>query len=225
MINVEEIYQTLNQVITKDGAGSVSSDEFNNFSALAENDLFDYYISRYEQDRVIAEPILQFHTSATLASPYALPGDYRHRAEVFVEAYESNNGASVKKQFPCHYLHDGSKGLTLSSPIRKPSLANREFAYERNGDNLKVYPDGVPVLLYYFAQWDYAVRGFTYNGTTDEEEYDSGTSTNYAWNNSERSNLIDLICFYKGLRLRENAIVQWVAAKKNLTAVPEKLKL
>lgn len=228
-MTVNEIYETTRLLLSKDHAGYFSNDEFNRLLKLSESALFEYYLSLWEKSRVISAPILVFHKHENITASggvFAFPDDYRYRTEVLPRVVEVDGTTVNITGHPAYYLPAGSKGLTLTSAIRKPSIANRQFFYEENEDGFTLYPTGnYQIQLYYFRNIVYAVRGVVINETTVQEDYNSGSSTQPEWGDNELDNLVDLVLFFKGIRLRENAIIDYIATKKNLAILPEKAKL
>lgn len=228
-MTVNEIYLTAQDLMSKDHSGYFDNDEFNRLLKLSENTLFEYYLAVFERSRVLSAPISPFKTEADLSisgGVYPFPNNYRHRIELMAKVVDVVDGVVTITQYPAYFLNAGSIGMTITSPIRKPSITKRKFNFEENENGFILYPSGTyPVRLVYFRDITYAVRAVTINDTTLQEDYDSDSSTQPEWSDSEFDNLVDLMLFYKGLRVRENAVIEWVAAKKNLTIVPEKAKL
>lgn len=229
MIIIQDVYSDVRNILRKDsGAGYFSNEEFMRYSVLAENALFDYYLSFFETDRVIARPLMTFHKEAEIAKVngiYALPADYRSRKEVLVKVVEVIDCETSVSWYHAKYIAE--KGLALQSALRKPSLVKRKFYFEEYGTYLNILPEEYDggIKLNYFREITYGSRVVTIDTNAQEEipNTGSGNYRNYEWDASERGNLVDLILFYLGLSLRESPVVEWVAAKNKAGNMPGKI--
>jgi hypothetical protein len=231
MVDVNLIWNNVRDLSRKDHAGYISTDEFNRTINLAQKDLFDYYLAMYEKTGRFAVALAPFRVqvqlNATSAGVYPLPQDYRQWCEAGVIYWNNECGGGSTEFLPAEPLRANEKYLTLSSPIRKPSMANGIFKYQIIADLLYLFPTSFQgqVQLEYLKNPPDAVRGYTLNFSTFEEDYNPLTTTNLIWPESETSNFTDLILFYKGIVVQSTPILSWVATKKQLAPMPESVAL
>ncbi len=232
MISVNEVYTMINNLARKTKGGYTSTDEFNLVSKLSEYVLYDYYLESAEVSNRISEALRPFVKEAVISQSgglYALPSDYQQKISFEVQLIENQPDCETPsvEWCPGTFLDTHEDELVQKSAIRRASLDKKKF----NGifvqtDSLKVRPSSFTgrISLKYYAQPVVAFRGYTVNPVNEDEDYDPGTSTDYSWNVLEQSNIIDLLLFYKGLSIRESAIINWVQAKKSSGVMPESLQ-
>lgn len=232
MINVQTLWQTIRDITRKDHAGYTSTDEFNRALSWAQEMVFGYYAEETSNDQGISEALDVFISEASLSPAsgqyYNLPADYKRRINAGVKIVENSscgNGPTTSWKW-ANFWKSNEDLLTLDSPIRRPSVAKRIFAYEIIGSQIKWWPSDYTgnIYLKYYRQPVEAFRAFTLNTATQEEEYDSQNSVNLEWAPDEIPNFVDLILLNKGLAIRENVIVNWVLQKKSPNALPEKAR-
>jgi hypothetical protein len=231
MVDVNLIWNNVRDLSRKDHAGYISTDEFNRTINLAQKDLFDYYLAMYEKTGRYAVALAPFRVQVQLSAStpgiYPLPADYRQWCEAGVIWWDNQCGGGLTELLPAEPLRANEKYLTLSSPIRKPSMARRIFKYQIIDDDLHLYPIDFQgqVQLEYLKNPPNAARGYTLNLVTFEEDYNAQTTTNLIWPESETSNFTDLILFYKGIVVQSTPLLNWVATKKQLAPMPESVTL
>ena len=231
MIDVNLIWNNVRDLSRKDHAGYISTDEFNRSINLAQADLVEFYLAMYEKTGRFASALDPFRRQAPLSSSspgiYPLPDDYRQWCEVGVQWVDTSCGDAQVELYPAEPLRANEKLLTLTSAIRRPSMFKRIFKYHILNGNLHLYPTSFMgnVHLEYLINPPDAARGYVLNTTTLEEDYDAPTTINLIWPKSEISNFTDLMLFYKGVVVQSTPLLQWVAAKKQATAIPEAISL
>lgn len=214
MIGINSLYILVNDLLRKDHAGWISSDEFNRLVNLSQEVLFEFYNDT--RDEREANNVLEvFEKTAMLTASsagfFALPNDYKDR----IEAALVTVSCGEKLWAPIDYLRRQTEFRTLSSPIRKPTLKRPKYVI-RSGV-MEVFPEVKGgVKLRYYRKPAEAERGFNLNTTTFEEEYDAGSSTDLEWGEGQTDNFVDLLLYYKGLTLRETELIQWVQSAKQL---------
>ena len=225
MINVEQIYQSLRDLTTKGKGGYTDSDAFNKNSKRAELLLFQYYAEMYERERKIPESMYPFLKTVNLpltsTGLVALPSDYAHFVLVnYATVLSVPGGEPIVTPYLTTYLSKEEEGDTLASPIRKPNVAKNTLYYTFEPESkIKLHTGGATGLaqLQYLRFPIYAVRGWTLDTQNDEQDYNSGTSTNYEWPVQEENNLVDLLLWFDGLIIRDSQILQWAQAKTATT--------
>lgn len=226
MVNVNSIWQLIRDVSRKDHAGYLSTDEFNRVLNLAEQLLFDYYIWVYDTTARIESALDPFRVSEQvpyLSAGYVLPSNFRQRLEFGAIWLESSCDGLVQTIHPAPPMDGAEKLLTVSSEVRRPSLAKRVFRHQIIAGRLMIYPSTFTgsVHLEYLRNPTYGVRGYTLDTGSQEEVYNPSTSTNLEWPQSEIGNILDIMLFIKGMQTQSGAIIEWIKAKKGLVPIPE----
>lgn len=213
MIDIERLYLIVNNDLArKDHAGYTATDEFNRTVNLIQQSLFDFYIEK--NDARAKEPLRPFifetFISKTSVSYYDLPSDYRQKLELGFDYLTSDCGTYSHNVKSADYLDYNEVLLNNESDIRL-----NEPSYSFVGTQVKTTPTsflGQIYLKYYRNPVD-AVRAFTLNVSTQEEEYNAGSSTHLEWEVMEIPNFVDLMLMYKGIAVRSTELTQWVMAK------------
>lgn len=222
MINVNLVYERIRSLSTKGKGGYTTSTEFNADSKAAELLLWEYYAEQYERARDVPEAMYPFLTKANL--PLAvdglvnLPSNYGHFVLVnYARITSVPGGEPLVNEYNANYLAKEEEGNTLESPVRGPSYAKRRFYYGfYPGSKIKIFPTGITgqARLQYLRYPTYAVRGYTVDGTNDEENYNPSTSTQYEWPAQEENNIVDLLLLAKGLETRDSQLIQWASTRQ-----------
>ena len=222
MISVEYLWNHINQLSRKDHAGYSSTEEFNRDLQTAQEDLYDFYLNIYEQTSRIGEaldPLINKTLLSQTSGAYPLPSDYRQRISVAAEWYTDESCSDSKEYIPVIYNAKNEIRMSQFNSIEKPVLTDQyTWKYTIIDGSIYVYPSELKgrVELFYFQNAPTAERGFTLNTTTQEEEYDAGSTTDLVWPQSETSNFIDILLLYKGVSIKQSELVQYVSAKRNI---------
>ena len=222
MINVQYIFEAVNDLTRKNNAGYTSSEEFNRHLNQCQDMLMRYYYKLFEEGQIIVDSLMPFLKQSNLiigpGSQVAFPNDYRYRLEVgYLEINNPDCGQNEPtiKPSPCHYLAANEVMETLSSPIRKPSKAKGIYKHTFINNNIQLYP--LDLTGYIHFKYIRKPIQAEYNTTVDVvnriEVYDPLTSVNLEWLDQDRDNLVDLLLFMKGIALRETALISWVQQK------------
>lgn len=221
MINVNDLYIYLRDLMRKDSIGWTSSDEYNRLLVLAQNDLFEFYLEQVQSNHRMTTGLRVFvkeQTIAGVAGYYDLPADFRYKLEVgirTIENAENCDDSPIVNFYPADQANSDKLLLLGESTIRKPSIANNRYYYEFIGGKIKVTPVTTAKLyLKYYRQPAVATRAYTLNTTTFEEVYNSGTSIQLEWPAEEFNSFVEILLFYKGIQMRDAELVQWLNAKR-----------
>lgn len=224
MINVNDLWLTLQDVTRKDHSGGyMSSEEFNRRLVLAQQLLFDFHFDNQGNELESRMALQPFYKTKRLPSSdsgktFRLP-DHRKHLDIWVgrltDCDESEYFVSVNLPARNELV------LTLGSSVRGPSLARKVVVAEiRSASSLKVWPSIVPpytLHMNYYINPPAAVRGYTVDPDTDEEVYDPATTTNLEWDEDQYPNILDILLMYQGLALRSSSLLEWIQGKKVLT--------
>ena len=210
-------------MVPVDGGGDFSSTEFNRMSQRAENFLMKYHVEQYERNRIIPEALMPFTVESkrsVSAGTFSRPSNYMFDLTVEYDPISASGdcGGTVSGSLiPVKYLEKSEWLETKVSSVRAPQAKPGYMYYTWIANQGRILPlvNG-DINLVYLQYPVYAVRGFTIDAATDNEDYDASSSTDYSWDQAERYNLIDLMLFDLGVILRDSAIVEWVSAKTNI---------
>lgn len=226
MISVERIYQTLLDLTRKDQAGYSSSDEFNRALNVVQEVLYNFYLDTVEDKAMLRQALSPFIKKSKLTlvnGVYALPEDFRLEESVEFVTYNQVGTVRTPEVWPAYQYGGQGRALELSSPIRKPSDANRTYGYDFHEDGIRGYPRDFTgeVWLDYYSNPPEAKRGFSIDSVNIIEVYVENETIDLIWNVSEVDNLIDLMLAYRGLAIKDSAIVQWAAQRGTISLPTE----
>lgn len=209
MIAVQTLYQECQDLLKTFQGGYLSNDEFNRLVNQAQNYLFKTLLEDSSVDRYTNESLSPFRKEATIAKSsgiYTTPTDFAEIREVAVEFILSSGETEYR---PCYLITD--LGLTLTSPIRKPTKVT--FGYTKDA-NFKVYPSSnVRMFLKYFSTPIQAERKVTYSG--DQELYTATGTVNLEWNETDKSMVLDMMLFYAGVAANMPDIANWIQLRNS----------
>lgn len=119
--------------------------------------------------------------------------------------------------YPCDYLVTNEVMWTLSSAIRKPSIQKGIYRHTFKDGLIHVYPKETKRIYFkYLKQPATPVWGSTFvsNANGDFEQYNPAASTDLEFPPQEISNIVDLMCFYLGIELRETPLINFAKQKQ-----------
>jgi len=220
MISIYSLWESVRDLTRKDNAGWTDMDEFSRLVNNAQQDLFDYYIAEeFSRAKSALQIFIKEATlSQSLPSYYNLPSDYRYPLVSGAVVIQSADCTPSIDNYPADHLDSDEALLVLRSPIRKPDLAKRRFAFEILTDKIKAYPKEFKGRWYlkYYRNPTAAVLNYTLDTVNQLQTYNPVGTVNLEWPENERQNFIDLILVYKGALLDKPGLVNWAMAKKSL---------
>jgi hypothetical protein len=223
VINVDTLYSRIEDLAHKDKAGYLSPTEFNRHLIECQTLLYEYYFAQYEKHQVIPEALRTFVAQETVAltseGRLALPADYEHALRVeYRRVTNVAGGEPTIALVGAVPIHQSELTLTLSSPVRQPSLTKGLIYYHIGGDELWLYPTSLTgsCQVTYLRTPVTPFRDTTLDSTNDIYNYDSSGSTQLEWDASEQPAFVDLLLYHYGLPVKDSAIIQWVAGKKGV---------
>lgn len=208
MISVEYLYQKVNDLLVKNQSGYSSNDEFNRDLALAQSYLFNFLLPP-DDNNELHESLKNFISSVTGTGSIPLPANWAYKLNAKAHAF--SGGFS---EHPAYFLATDEDFLELSSPIRKPSVKTRSFAYKVDGSSIVCYPQTVPFTVTYLRHPIAAVRGVTLDTVNDVENYNAGTTTDLEWPELETDRFVDILTYLRGAQVNKSEIVNWMQAKQ-----------
>lgn len=232
MINVNDLWEALNDLSAKGQSGHIGVSTFNRNLKRSILLLFDYYIEIVEQTTRAAEALRPFKKEIVIAVPSQyvdLPDDYGQiitpgfaTSTGTAEDCANGNGSSIIF-CPSAPMPGGAEFYVGKSGIRRASVSGGVFYHEIIADQLKVYPkDYVGTCrLKYYRKPIIASLVLTYNPTLDIAVYDPSLSTDSDFGEKEENQLLDLLLLFHGIAVKESVLISWVQAKKSLQSLPE----
>ncbi|MCB0707743.1 MAG: hypothetical protein KDC34_20650 [Saprospiraceae bacterium] len=214
MIEVQKIFLVVQDLMRKDLAGGyASNDEFNRQINLSQNILYNYCYDHINESWA-RESLIGFHVSTTLSAStsgvYTKPGDYRDKQDLALIV----DGA----QIPVHIPRRDELAMTLSSPVRGPSLAREVVVGEIADTAINIWPQtSNQLFLRYYKNPPDAVRAVTIDSDTQYEVYNAAGTTNLDWDQGNFKDFVDLMMLMKGVILRDSSLVAWVQQKGVIT--------
>lgn len=217
MINVDTLFNRLNDLILKQKSGYLTNDEFNRLLASAQDLVYGYEYAQYEKRQSVSDALAGFVKTAqsaiTAGNAGARPDDYRHDLRnSTVRIPTTVDGVATLLNKTCTYLHQDEINLTIDSSLRGPSMDR--FYYHFENEEIQVLPAITGYfLLRYLRQPTTPLRAVTVDVSNDQENYDSAGSTQLEWPSRMITTFEDIMCWYLGLQTRDSEVVQWATQK------------
>ena len=222
-ILINDVYELVADLVSKDKSGYISNAEFNDRSKIAEQVLWDFRSQKFEDGGAVPDDLYPFMTE--LAIPIvngrvSIPVNYGRRLRMSWNKVV--NGACGEDPTTTNvrmdYLEKIEEADTLLSSVRGPSIAKNNLYWTMTAGQIKVYPTTLSpsVLFEYLRYPTYAVRGITLDVANDQENYDAATTTNYEWRDHDQTNLIDLIMLQYGVSNSDSEVLQFAAQKSTI---------
>lgn len=227
MIEVELIFKSVQDLSRKDKSGYMNSEEFTRDLNRAQELLLSYYSEDYGRVGMLRDSLIPFLKEVLLPIDNGFadfPSDYRHRIEVgnvHVENVFTNcspAGDPISKEYPCRYLHPNEERLTISSPIRKPAISKNRYYHTFVNEKIKILPKEAKgsVAFKYIMNAPIAKYATVVNTSSMKEDFDPVNSINLVWQQQDINNIVDIMLLFKGIQVREGALISWLGQKKQL---------
>lgn len=223
MIDVNVIYQRVQDLASKDKGGYLSPQEFNRHLLDAQIMLYEFYFDKFEHYQQIPENMRDFVVPANLAlsssGTAALPLDFQHCIRVRYRKVVNVPGGEPTVEFiEATPIHASEVNLTLSSPVRKPSLSKRRVYFRLANSVLNVYTDvsGGQVELEYLRLPVVPFWNSTLDVANDQYNYTSSGSVQLEWQEYDQDNFTDLMLLLYGLPTRQSEVIQWASARQGM---------
>lgn len=225
MIDINLLYQRVNVDIARlNKSGYDSNEEFNRNVNHAQIVIMNYYHRIYESEQHVSDAVVPFKKEVilTVSSGQAtLPTDFRHRLSIwhdYVINGECKGEVAKSRKVPMPSLRSNQRSHMLSGGIYEPSL-KRGVAYHELFDGYaKVFPASTPsISLVYLRKPEDALRATTLNEVTEQMDYDASNSVHLEWPEQELGNFVSLLMFFKGISVKETALIQFAAQSSSVT--------
>lgn len=225
MVSVEYIFKRVNDALArKNQAGYSSASDFNGDLRDSENILYEFFYKDYEVNQKISDALAVFLEEKEfpiLNGIVTIPPDYRHPIEmVYVKKTTDDKCNSVAEEVLMDKLQSNEERDTLASAIRKPSLEKGLLYWVQLSDKFRVRPTSLQgsVIFKYLRQPNFGVYSTKVDLVREMEVYDSATSKDLEWKESESVGIIDLMLLHKGIEIRDSELVQFAQAKMQINS-------
>lgn len=222
MISVKFIFDSVQDLAKKDNSGYTSSEEFNRHLAKVQDILMRYYYLLFEEKQIIVDSLNPFIKELRLQigdkGIVQFPEDYRHRLEVGNLEITKPDCGEVYPNItprPCPHLAANEVMETLASPVRKPSRRRRVYYHTFVNNYIQLYPDDLTGYIHfkYLIDPPVATYATTFDTVNRIQVFDDTNSVDLIWNPQDRDNIVDLLLLFRGIAIRESALIQWVQQK------------
>ena len=223
MISVEYIFKRVNDALSrKNQAGYSSVSDFNGDLRDTENILYEFYYKDYEVNQKISDALAVFikESDLPIKNGYvSIPTDYRHPLEMaYKYALSKEDCTSTMEEVLMDKLQSNEERDTLASAIRKPSLENKLLYWVQMSDKFRIRPMELigSATFKYLRQPIFGVYSTVVDTVREMEVYNSATSKDLEWKESEMVGIIDIMLLHKGIEIRDNELVQFAQAKMQI---------
>ena len=220
MISVDLVYKRVNEDLSrKNKSGYTSNDEFNRDLDEAQIILMNYYHHLFQETKHLADAVAPFVKSDTITlqgQVVQLPADYRHMIEIAIDYLKNPEECGVEpkqKRLVVEFARANEVERYRSSYIMRPNLDKGVAFWTFLDGAIKVWPKVSVVDVMYLRNPSDATRGVTINTVDDLEVYNAATTTDLEWPASELSNFVDICLLFKGVAVKESALIQYAATK------------
>lgn len=214
MISVDSLYQKVSQISRKGSTGYLSNDIFNRALSMAQENLFLFYMERYENSITAHDALLPFLKSPVLpivSGFVAYPSDYRYRIAVHA-GYVAGGSTTYHN---CPYLEEKEEAESVNSTVRRPDATKRRFYHALTASGIKIYPEnhvGV-IRLKYLSAPPVAARAVTIDVNNVVENYNPTGTIDLIWGAQDETNLVDIMLALFGIQQKQSELIEWVRAK------------
>lgn len=224
---INSVRQTVLGLLNKNNFGYIGPFDFNLFAKQAQMELFEEYFVRYNasinaenarqsgtgyagSSLPLQEVIDTFSVTESLAFPYDI-------ANLSNTPYELNRIAYVGSNYEAENVPPYKVNLLVASPLTSPSL---DFpAYVQQGTAITMYPETQQDLSVTYLRYPKEPR-WTYLQLAQGEPVFNSNAADYQdfeLPNEDEYRLIQKICQYCGLSIREAEVIQYAKNEENET--------
>ncbi len=222
-MQINDVYNAVLDVLNKKLSGGVSPQEFNEFAALANADLFKYYTARTEgnqANQATPQNLESTFAVSDILQPFILitditrdtdgtfhkPTNYETMDYMLYGYIESHCDSTVRWR-RIEQVTGGERAIRLDSALIPPTFKYPISAFINTG--WLIDPEQImSIRLCYLRMPVTPVWGFTV--TNDQPIFDATASVNPEWNDTIFGDFVARICRYAGINLDEPEVVNEV---------------
>src|SRR5690606_9506217 len=213
MIQVDKVYNAVNDLLSKNNGMTISPDQFNRYAEIASNALQDDYRGAntnkkvsYGRDRTLDSRLRQhrvteYPVSLDLLGYGSYPTDWVQTLSLRTIDYK-----------PIRPIDEDRAAVAYQDPYTESSEDG--MWYEDMDTRMKVHPAGIGVgAMNYLRRPVKAI--YAYTEVNRRAVFDPVNSVNFDWDESQFGELVFRICGLVGLSLDKGQIVQYSEAMKS----------
>lgn len=214
MLNINELYISVQNFANKEQRGFISPSQFNDFAYRAVMESFMQKSLVYQSTQKISDDLRPFIKPTTLdVDPQGrvlYPDDYVHMSSVKYVNVKQVDKKVVRKLVELIPVDDNELGYRLNSTIVPPSKDFPILVYY--DEYMKVFPeDLLRVEVTYLREPIKPIWAFTL--VNNRPVYDPDNSVDIEFPREMHNELMIKILSYVGINLREGVLMQYAEAK------------
>lgn len=152
-----------------------------------------------------------FTDSDTPSGLLTLPANYMYLISLQTTVYSNDLARNIT--YPVQVLNEEELSSRLESQVC-PVSTTGPICIMNSSNKIQLFPEtGQSGKLFYFRRPAVPVFGYTQSGRTIT--YNSGTSTQLEWRDSEINNVIAIALSYFGINMRAADLIQFAELKTN----------
>jgi hypothetical protein len=219
----QDIWNLVDDITRKELRGNIiGGNQRNRLLKMANTQHFNNLLNEYEVNQEITDSLQVFKTTKTGAelTPASndsygyyltLPTDYARFGELGYKYSGNPSNYKVVELLTDDEWHI-RRGSIIKRPTRKYPIATIRgdkiyYAPDANDDEDALQTSYLELI--YLKRPTEPVYATTYNSTTDDYTYDSGSSTELEWNDEDKMKIVGIILTYAGVKLSEGDIYQY----------------
>lgn len=223
MLIAIDIYNEINTLSKKDGReGFFSKTDFNTWSPSVEQLLMNYYCDQSKQNDEVIESLRPFLKEVSFPITngiLTIPTDYRRFEDLsFTKVINSETCGEnpITTTLSADYIDIDEFNDMMRSPIRKPDFSKGKVRYRIINQNIQISEKVGTANLIYVRNPVYANLNFTFNSSTEEEEYNATSTLNFEFLPKDRNKIVDLFCMKLGMSIRDRDLMSWMQVNSQL---------
>lgn len=214
MLNINELYISVQNFANKEQRGFISPSQFNDFAYRAVMESFMQKSLVYQSTQKISDDLRPFIKPTTLdvdaQGRVLYPDDYVHMSSVKYVNVKQVNKQVVRKLVELIPVDDNELGYRLNSTIVPPSKDFPILVYY--DEYMKVFPeDLLRVEVTYLREPIKPIWAFTL--VNNRPVYDPDNSVDIEFPREMHNEIMIKILSYVGINLREGVLMQYAEAK------------
>lgn len=214
MINVNEVYTTVQDLANKEQKGFIQPSRFNRLASQAVSHIFNRKFKGYQSTQEISDDLRPFikllELDVAVDGYVNYPEDYVNLSSIRYVKVTQSDGQVVKSPIEIEPKDDNELGYILNSRIVMPTKDFPVAFFYDNG--IRVFPNDLQrVELTYLRQPTTPLWAFT--TVNNRPVYNADDSVDFEFGYSMFSEVVVEILSYIGVTLREAEVTQYAQVK------------
>lgn len=213
MINVDENYRLVQDLLSKNNGVYITPEEYNRYAELASNDLFDKLVgaknnnsTAYGINRTLDRRLMPFRRVDIVPVVGGVANEPADSA-LIRSVYYFLNGTPK----PLRVVDEDRFAKLFDDPFAKPT--EEEPVYIEDNLSIRVYPETITELTIEYLKRPVAPV-YAYTEVNRRPLYDAVNSINFDWDKREEAELTMRILQYAGVSMTNGQVVQYTEAKQ-----------